>query len=61
MRVFLFTLAASVLATIILWNFGLGAKIWPAHPLLASTILASIMGTVVQLLLSGDSAVQKSK
>ncbi len=56
MRIFLITLLASSVASIVLWNFGLATKIWPAHPILATTVVAAICGTVVQLVLTYETA-----
>jgi hypothetical protein len=46
------TLAVSTGATIVLWNFGLGARLWPAHPFLASVVVAAGGGIAAQLLLT---------
>ncbi|MGH9430816.1 MAG: hypothetical protein ACRD3T_04680 [Terriglobia bacterium] len=54
MRIFLVTLLVSAAATIGLWNFGFAHKIWPAHPLLATIIIAGMCGVTAQLLLSYD-------
>jgi len=54
MRTFLATLFASLVASIFLWNFGVAAKIWPSHPLLATTILATVTGILVQKVLTWD-------
>jgi hypothetical protein len=56
MRSFLFTLLASTIASIMLWNFGVAHIIWPAHPLLATTVIAAIFAILVQSLLSKDAA-----
>ena len=53
-RTFLITLTASTVASVILWQLGLAAKIWPAHPLLTTVILAALGAAVVQLLLTYD-------
>jgi hypothetical protein len=60
-RVFLITLAVSIFETIFLWSFGLAQKIWPAHPLLAITVIAGVSGIVIQALLSQDAHSGKSK
>jgi len=59
MRIFLITLFVSTVASIVLWNFGLAAKIWPAHPILATAAIAAICGTVVQLVLTYETASDK--
>lgn len=61
MRVFLITLVVSFVASIGFWNFGLAAKIWPAHPLLATTLLAMACGIAIQTWLKSDEAARKSK
>ena len=53
-RTFLITLTASTVASVILWQVGLAAKIWPAHPLLTTVILAALGAAVVQLFLTYD-------
>jgi uncharacterized membrane protein YdfJ with MMPL/SSD domain len=53
-RTFLITLTASTVASVILWQLGLAAKIWPAHPLLTTVILAALGAAVVQLFLTYD-------
>jgi uncharacterized membrane protein YdfJ with MMPL/SSD domain len=53
-RTFLITFAASTGASVILWQLGLAAKIWPAHPLLTTVILAAVGAAVVQLFLTYD-------
>jgi len=52
MKAFLMTLLVSVVASIVFWNFGLARLIWPAHPLLATTILATICGIITQVVYS---------
>jgi len=59
MRIFLITLLVSTVAGIVLWNFGLASRIWPAHPILATTVIAAVCGTVVQLVLAYETAGQK--
>ena len=59
MRIFLITLLVSTVASIVFWNFGLAGKIWPAHPLFAAVVLASICGIVVQLVLTYETASSK--
>jgi hypothetical protein len=61
MRVFLITLAASIALSIGLWNFGLARRIWPSHPLLATTLIAAGCATAVQLLLTRDEAISKKQ
>jgi len=52
MRTFLVTLAVSIIASIGLWSFGIARLFWPAHPLLATTLGATICGIVAQTLMS---------
>ncbi|MGA7634705.1 MAG: hypothetical protein WCB11_28400 [Terriglobales bacterium] len=59
MRIFLITLLVSTVASIVFWNFGLAGKIWPAHPLFATVVLACICGIVVQLVLTYETASSK--
>jgi hypothetical protein len=61
MRVFLWTLAVSILATIIFWNFGLAAKLWPAHPLICATFFAWVCAVITQQLLRAEAAQKKSQ
>ena len=61
MRVFLITLAVSLGLSIGLWNFGLAQKIWPSHPLLATTVIAMVCAMAVQTILRRDEAAQKQK
>ncbi len=60
MRIFLITLAASTGISIVLWNFGLAAKIWPEHPFFATLAIAMACGIAIQLLLSRDAATRNS-
>jgi hypothetical protein len=52
MKIFLTVLAVSTISSIVLWNFGLAHRIWPAHPVFTTTIIAMACGIVTQLLLS---------
>jgi hypothetical protein len=61
MRIFLITLVASVVPSVALWQFGISHKIWPAHPLLATTLIAWACGISVQTWLKADADKQKSK
>jgi hypothetical protein len=61
MRTFLITLVVSIVASIGLWSFGLAARIWPDHPLFATTLIACACGIVVQTWLRSDEAARKSK
>jgi len=60
-RTFLIVLAVSIGLSIGLWNFGLAQKIWPAHPLLATTLIAMVCAMLVQTILMRDEARQKQK
>jgi len=53
-RIFLIVLAVSIVASIVLWNFGVAASIWPAHPLLATTGLAMVIAIIIQMMLTRD-------
>ncbi len=61
MRIFLITLGVSLVTSIGFWNFGVAARIWPAHPLLATTLLAMACGITAQSLLTHDAERNKSK
>ena len=61
MRVFLITLAASLGLSIGLWNFRIAHKIWPSHPLLATTVIAMVCAMAVQTILMRDEAREKQK
>jgi hypothetical protein len=41
MRNLLIDIVVSIAGTIVLWGFGLANKIWPAHPLLATTVIVA--------------------
>lgn len=56
MRIFLIVLAVSIALSIAFWNFGLAEKIWPAHPLLATTLIATACAMAVQIILTRDEA-----
>jgi hypothetical protein len=51
----------SILETSVLWSFGLAQKIWPAHPILAITLIAGVSGIVIQALLSQDGRSERGK
>ena len=61
MRVFLIVLGVSIVGSIVLYNFGVAQRIWPAHPVLATTLIAGGCAALMQSILSRDSAAQKSK
>jgi hypothetical protein len=61
LRTFLITLVASVVLSVMPWNFRIAHRIWPAHPLLATTLIAAICASAVQTVLRRDEAAQKSK
>jgi hypothetical protein len=61
MRVFLITLAVSLGLSIGLWNFRLAHKIWPAHPLLATTVIAMVCAMAVQTILTHDEVQSRNK
>jgi hypothetical protein len=56
MKTFLATFLVSSAASICLWQFGLGGKIWPAHPFLASLATAIACGIAIQMLFSRGNA-----
>lgn len=60
MRAFLLTLVATTVLSIILWQFGVAQHIWPAHPLLAITIIAGVGGSAFQMLLNRDAKRDRS-
>ena len=59
MRISLITLLVSTVTTIVLWQFGLANKIWPAHPFVAAVALAAICGIAVQLVLTYETTGHK--
>jgi hypothetical protein len=59
MRTFLIVLAVSTLTSIMFWNFGLAARIWPAHPLLCTTVLAWACAVTAQALLTAEAKREK--
>jgi hypothetical protein len=61
MKNFLIVLAVSIVASVELWNFGLAAKIWPAHPLIATTVLATVIAMAIQMYLRSDARRAKSR
>ncbi len=61
MKNFLIVLAVSIVASIELWNFGLAAKIWPAHPLIATTVLATVIAMAIQMYLTSNSRKAKNR
>ena len=56
MRIFLLDLVVSIMGTIVLWQFGLASKIWPAHPMLATTVIIACVAIAVHAILSRDKA-----
>jgi hypothetical protein len=56
-RIFLITLLVSTVASIVLWQFGLAGRIWPAHPFVAAVALAALCGIVIQLVLTYETPV----
>jgi hypothetical protein len=61
MRVFLIVLGVSIVGSIVLYNFGIAHRIWPAHPVRATTLIAGGCAALMQSILSRESADQKSK
>lgn len=56
MRIFLFDLVVSIAGTLVLWQFGLASKIWPAHPILATCGIIGICAIAVHQILSHETA-----
>jgi len=46
---FLFTFLVSSAITLSFWQFGLGGRMWPAHPFLAALAVAVAGGIVIQV------------
>jgi len=61
MRVFLIVLGISLVGSVVLYNFGIAQRIWPAHPALATTIIVGGCAGVMQYLLSRDAAARRAK
>jgi len=61
MRAFLIVLGVSIVGSVVLYNFGIAQRIWPAHPVLATTLIAGGCAAVMHSILSRDSEAQKSK
>jgi hypothetical protein len=60
-KTFLITFLVSTAASICLWQFGLGSRIWPSHPFLAALGTAVAAGIAVQVVFSQINAAQRSK
>ncbi|CAN5438766.1 hypothetical protein BH10ACI4_BH10ACI4_38650 [soil metagenome] len=52
MKTFGLTLIVSTVATICLWQFGLGRMIWPGQAFLASLLGAVVCGITAQIVLT---------
>lgn len=61
MRTFLIVLGVSIVGSVVLYNFGIAQRIWPAHPVFATTLIAGGCAAIMESILSRDSAAQKSK
>jgi hypothetical protein len=61
MRVLLIVLGISLVGSIVLYNFGIAQRIWPAHPALATTLIVGACAVVMQSILSRDAAARKAK
>jgi len=61
MRVFLIVLGISLVGSVVLYNFGIAQRIWPAHPALATTLIVGGCAAVMQSLLSRDAAARRAK
>jgi len=53
MRVFLIVLGISLVGSVVLYNFGIAQRIWPAHPALATTLIVGGCAAVMQTLCRG--------
>jgi hypothetical protein len=53
-RIFLYDLVVSIAGTLVLWQFGLASKIWPAHPMLATCGIIAICAAAVHLIVSRE-------
>jgi len=60
MRTFFFDLLISIIGTIVLWQFGLASRIWPAHPLLATTLIVAACAIATHRILSRDAQSKRS-
>ena len=56
MKIFLVALLISTLASFGLWHSGIAQVFWPAHPLVATTLLAGFCGAVTEVLLTPNAA-----
>ncbi len=61
MRVFLIVLAVSIALSFGLLTFGISQRIWPAHPVLATTLIAGVCAAAVQIILNRDEAEEKKQ
>ena len=50
LRSFLVTLLVSIIITVVFWYLGLAKHLWPAHPMLATAIVAAISAIVADRL-----------
>jgi hypothetical protein len=60
MRVFLIVLGTSIVGSIVLYNFGIAQRIWPAHPALATTLIVGGCAAVMQVILTRDAAARNA-
>ena len=60
-RTFLALLAVSIVGTIVFWNFGLAHRIWPADPMLATTLIVGCAAIALQLVLSNHFGSEPNK
>jgi hypothetical protein len=60
-KTFLITFVISTVSSVVLWQFGLGKIMWPAHPFLATLLTALACGIAAQMLFSRNSAFLDSK
>jgi hypothetical protein len=61
MRTFLIVLGVSIVGSVGLCNFGIAHRVWPAHPVFATTLIVGGCAAVMQSILYRDTAARKSK
>jgi hypothetical protein len=61
MRVFLIVLAVSIALSFGVWTLGIAQRVWPAHPVLATTLIAWVCAVAVQIILNRDEAEEKQE
>lgn len=61
LRNFIITLAVSIGGTIVFWSFGLARFIWPAHPMLATSLIIGLIAIVLPSLLADHTQTERPK